>query len=929
MKNSVWKKIIISLCVLLVISCTVDWNENLYDHLQDDAYVTVTFKSSTAPDALSFSKKYLKGSKIKVSDLPSSDTDSLVRSIKPGYTLVHWNFAGNPLADTLNLSDTDVTLVGNWSANTNTPYKVQYLLQSLDDGDDTFSILYKEETRTGTTDTTGSITLNSDIYGFTPNDIPVSYTINGDGSTVVQLKYNRNTYTFNFLSDKVSDYSNTVDGKYEESVGEISLDLISRSGYRLYGWTTQSSTDITVNSYDEAMTKIEPPPKNFTKNLTFYPVWGPEAYKITFKDHLNKPLYGSYEGARKDKNDDSYVIWDDTDPTFTIKKPNFTNPSENTITFKGWYLNENCTDNPLEDAGDTYTLKRSSLSSDLILYAKWEYEKIYVDPKNGSDSNNGMTPLTPVKTVLEGNNYRKTDLSANFYLLSAVEDVEDVIYLNASNVYRYSTTNSFDFPMIYLKNDQNMQPEKKLSLITFDGGAEWDGDENGSYYFYNTRKKNSGKTSTVPLIINEGVLNIGLGVVLQNNCNISSSGGAIKNSGTLNIVGMVGTEVNIKNNYSKAGGGGIYNTGSGLLSMKYTLFADNATEAQGGAIYTDAQGIPDETAYNVILEHCNIQKCRAISSGGGISAIASSIKVKIENAIINFNMVSSKNEGSSSGSGGGIYIRGGDLTITGTTISNNSSSAFGGGITVGQNGNATIESSTIRYNKSNNGGGISCSAGAKVTLSSGTSVESNTATTNGKGVYIANSTVSFNGGTVTSLNDVYTSSSTIKLSTATAPAAGSVYAKITPSSYEANKVIVTKDNDSLTDFNTWFAVSNDSEGKAWDLVMSSGNAVLNNLYSETGGGIPLPSDIRLEAKLGIDNKITVYRIDTTSNTSVTPDTILITLTQYGIETGDSWTDLDSFSIPSDLIAGQYVFVVSGTYDGALFYKEIPYTKSGD
>lgn len=929
MKNSVWKKIIISLCVLLVISCTVDWNENLYDHLQDDAYVTVTFKSSSDSDALSFSKKYLKGSKIKVSDLPSSDTDSLVRSIKPGYTLVHWNFEGNPLADTLNLSDTDVTLVGNWSANTNTPYKVQYLLQSLDDPDDSYSILDHEEIRTGTTDSTGLITLNSDIYGFTPNDTSVSYTINGDGSTVVQLKYNRNTYTFNFLSDEVSDYFYTVDGKYEESVGEISLDPISRSGYRLYGWTTQSSTDITVNSYDEAMTKIEPPPKNFTKDLTFYPVWGPEAYKITFKDHLNKPLYGSYEGASKDKNDDSYVMWSDSSPTFTIKKPDFTNPSENTITFTGWYLDENCTDTPLEDAGDTYTLNRSSLSSDPVLYAKWEYEKIYVDPKNGSDSNNGMTPLTPVKTVLEGNNYRKTALSANFYLLSAVEDVEDVTWLNASNVYRYSTTNSFDFPMIYLKNDQNMQSGSELSLITFDGGAEWEYDANGTYYFYDMRKKNSGKTSTVPLIINEGVMNIGFGVVLQNNCNISSSGGAIKNSGILNIVGMDGTEVKIKNNYSKSGGGGIYNTGSGILSMKYAFFKENATEAQGGAIYTDAQGIPSGTAFNVILEHCNIKTCRAISSGGGISAIASSIKVKIDQTIITTNIVSSKNEGSSSGSGGGIYIRGGDLTLKDSTIVYNTSAAFGGGITVGQNGNATIESSTISNNKSNNGGGISCSAGAKVTLSSGTYIENNNAKANGKGVYIANSTVSFNGGSVTSPNDVYTSSSTIKLSTVTSPAAGSVYATITPSSYEANKVIVTKDNDSLTDFNTWFAVSNDSEGKAWDLVMSSGNAVLNNLYSETGGGIPLPSDIRLEAKLDENDKIIVLRTDITPNTQITPDNVSIKLTQYGIETGKSWTALDSFSIPSDLIAGQYVFVVSGTYDGALFYKEIPYTKSGD
>jgi len=121
--------------------------------------------------------------------------------------------------------------------NTDTAYTIRYLLDKIDS--DQYEI-YREEPKTGTTDTTIDLTgLDIDIEEGTFKEFDKdSYTINGDGSTIVNLYYKRHSYDITFDTHGGPELS-PIKAKYGSVIEEPN---ISRVGYTNTGWKVNGTT---------------------------------------------------------------------------------------------------------------------------------------------------------------------------------------------------------------------------------------------------------------------------------------------------------------------------------------------------------------------------------------------------------------------------------------------------------------------------------------------------------------------------------------------------------------------------------------------------------------------------------------------------------------------------------------------------------------
>ena len=187
---------------------------------------------------------------------------------KTGYTFKGWNTKSdgsgtNYAADTvvdLGLSAGDsLTLYANWSPNTDTPYTVQHRLQNTSrtkyevDGARTQSLTGI----TGTNTNAQALT----IEGFTAKTI-AQQTIAGDGSTIVNVDYDRNSYTLTFNPDggTCSEASRTV--YHGCQFGDLPIPT-KTVGIEFGGWYTGiGGTGTLISSSTLA-----------TGNLTVYAKW--------------------------------------------------------------------------------------------------------------------------------------------------------------------------------------------------------------------------------------------------------------------------------------------------------------------------------------------------------------------------------------------------------------------------------------------------------------------------------------------------------------------------------------------------------------------------------------------------------------------------------------------------------------------------------
>ena len=243
------------------ISTTDTGNKTYYAKWTTNQY-TVTFKNGNITE------------KTEIVNYGSSATAPSL--IKAGYTL-SWDKNFNNVTS-------DLTVNAIWTANTNTPYKVEHYQRTTDLEVEGYS-LFEIENKTGTTDTT--VTAAAKTYtGFTENTTysgrVVTGTIAGDGSLVLKLYYDRNTYNITYNLNGGTQV-NTLTPTYIYGKELILSNKVEKQGYTFAGWYDNA------NLTGTAATKIS---STETGDKAFYAKWVKESeYNITLNKYEIQDSY--------------------------------------------------------------------------------------------------------------------------------------------------------------------------------------------------------------------------------------------------------------------------------------------------------------------------------------------------------------------------------------------------------------------------------------------------------------------------------------------------------------------------------------------------------------------------------------------------------------------------------------------------------------
>ncbi len=158
-----------------------------------------------------------------------------------GYTFDKWNYNFNtPITS-------DTTVTASWNANTNTPYKVEYYLENLEDENYT---LTETANKTGTTDTIANAEINTFAHFTHKSSSTDSGNIAPNGATVLKVYYTRDKYSVTFNGNG----GTLVSGNASQTVkygGSVAVPTFTKTGYSLAGFDkklTNVSESFTTNA---------------------------------------------------------------------------------------------------------------------------------------------------------------------------------------------------------------------------------------------------------------------------------------------------------------------------------------------------------------------------------------------------------------------------------------------------------------------------------------------------------------------------------------------------------------------------------------------------------------------------------------------------------------------------------------------------------
>ncbi len=257
----------------------------------------------------------------------------------------------------------------------------------------------------------------------------------------------------------------------------------------------------------------------------------------------------------------------------------------------------------------------------------------------------------------------------------------------------------------------------------------------------------TGGTISSPIVMNAGTCNITGGtikvydytssgeitgaVVVKNGiCNISGdaqiTGNRIDNGGAVSVLGGNCTisGSNIYDNNTKYGGVYVEN-GTCTIEEDASITSNQAFD-QGGGVYV-AGGVCD--IFGTIGSNYTAYNHDGDGDGGGVYVAGGEC-----------NIYGTINKNRAKRDGGGVYVADGNCNIAATSINYNEAAGNGGGIYVA-GGECRIATQTIGLNTATgNGGGVYVASGAKVTVNNTQAgpprITHNTANGNGGGVYL-------------------------------------------------------------------------------------------------------------------------------------------------------------------------------------------------
>jgi predicted outer membrane repeat protein len=230
-----------------------------------------------------------------------------------------------------------------------------------------------------------------------------------------------------------------------------------------------------------------------------------------------------------------------------------------------------------------------------------------------------------------------------------------------------------------------------------------------------------------PFAMNNPAADVTLsGLTIQHGNAVNGDGGAILNTGTVDIISCtLGRNISSGN---ANGGGALANEGGTATILSSTFILNTAgaggtvSTQGGGAIYTGGGTLAIQSST------FRLNSTTGTNTGGGALLIHSGT-VTITGTTIAFD--------TAAGSGGAIVDIGGTLTMVNSTLSGNTA-VDGGGLDVNNSGSATLKNATIFQNQATaqtgtpQGGGVRVATGSTVNLVN-TIIAGNTGPTSANG----------------------------------------------------------------------------------------------------------------------------------------------------------------------------------------------------
>ncbi len=214
----------------------------------------------------------------------------------------------------------------------------------------------------------------------------------------------------------------------------------------------------------------------------------------------------------------------------------------------------------------------------------------------------------------------------------------------------------------------------------------------------------------------------------HNSDNGLRGGGVYNNEGKFQMYGGYIPD----NQETKSDGGGVYNY-FGTMTLTGVSVLGNRAIGYGGGIYTYEGSLT--LTHNVFIGSSAGTDRNFAHRGGGMYVNGS--VVKMTGGAITNNTATTPTTGGGAGAlsgGGGLYVNAGSLTLTNVSISHNKSMTNGGGVYV-RSGSLELINDIITYNANGGFGGGMLIKGGTVTVSGGTLQYNQAGNGAGGGIY--------------------------------------------------------------------------------------------------------------------------------------------------------------------------------------------------
>ena len=308
---------------------------------------------------------------------------------KQGYTFAGWcTDSGATAAYSFGTPVTgDMTLYAKWSAGSVT-YTVKHLQQNVS-GSGYTEVTADRQTLGGTTGTQTSATAKT-YTGFVAQGI-TQQTIAADSSTVVEIRYNRNSYKVKFNANGGTGTMADLSIAYGASAS-LTANAFAKTGCTFAGWATATNgAAVYANGASYTM--------NSTSDVTLYAVWTANSYKVKFNAN----------GGTGTMSDQSIAYGASASLTANAF-------AKTGCTFSGWATAAGGTVAYINSA--SYTMNSTS---DVTLYAVWTANsyKVKFNANGGSGTMSDQSIAYGASASLTANAFSKTGYTFSGWATSA------------------------------------------------------------------------------------------------------------------------------------------------------------------------------------------------------------------------------------------------------------------------------------------------------------------------------------------------------------------------------------------------------------------------------------------------------------------------------------------------------------------------------